>query len=66
MQNTIKWTPTRNSEREAARKFPVWTLIVTAPGVGPAGRVLVAPWVAGEARPDLDMRWVVPAANTEH
>lgn len=62
MRNTIAWIPTRNSEREAARKFSAWVLVATMPGIGPNGRVLVAPWVDGEARPDLDMRWVVPAA----
>jgi hypothetical protein len=36
--------------------------IFSVAGIGPAGRVLVAPWVGGDARPDLDMRWVVPAA----
>lgn len=61
MASTIAWTPTKNSEREAARKFSDWVLIVSMPGIGPNGRVLVAPWVDGEARPDLDMRWVIPA-----
>lgn len=61
MPDIITWTPTKNSEREAARKFSTWALIAErGSGMGPHGRVLVAPLVDGKPRPDLDMRWVVP------
>ena len=61
MRDIITWTPMKNSEREAARKFSAWVLIAERDsGMGPHGRVLVAPLVDGWPRPDLDLRWVVP------
>jgi hypothetical protein len=60
MRDIITWTPMKNSEREAARKFSTWALIDHGLGMGPHGRVLVAPLVDGWPRPDLDLRWVVP------
>jgi hypothetical protein len=61
MRDIVTWTPMKNSEREAARKFARWVEIKPGGRVyGPQGRVLVAPLVDGWPRADLDLRWVVP------